>query len=114
MVAGGGRRATSARVCYCGRARSTCTVERNIFNRAYDIAKGWITNDVTANYIATIIVARVQAKKHKVHLGSEAERTLPSAQLPHARDRRTDKDLHVSRSAAVVKKSQKQRKAWRF
>ncbi|GAB7329407.1 hypothetical protein MBLNU13_g01199t1 [Cladosporium sp. NU13] len=87
------------------------------FSIVHTTCKGWITNDVTPNYIAATILARVQAKKHKVRLGSEAEKQSfhEVTQLPRARDRRADKDLQVSSSAAVTQKSsQKQRKACPF
>lgn len=57
--------------CEYGRhARLTDTFERRH-------AKGWIIDDVTANYIATVLAIEVQAKKHKVLLGSDAEIKRP-------------------------------------
>lgn len=57
--------------CEYGRhARLTDTFERRH-------AKGWITDDVTANHIATILAIEVQAKKHRVLLGSDAEIKRP-------------------------------------
>ena len=113
MVAGG-RRATSAGGCCCGRARSTCTLERNIFNRAHDIAKGRITNDVTANYIATFL-ARVQAEKHTKFVSAPKPREgfheVRTSLVPEIAGRtKTFTSADLLRSS----KSQKQRKAWPF
>lgn len=108
LMVGGGMRMLAGE--YGGRAGSTSTFERNIFHRAHDMQKA-----------GSLMMSRPTISPPRFWPQSADERRQSSSrlrsrdkafhqvtQLPRARDRRLDKDLQVSRSAAVITKSQNQ------
>ena len=97
---------------YGGRAESTSTFERNLPSCTRH-AKGWITDDVTANYNPRHDSGhRVQTKNDKVLLGFEAEIKL-STKLRNSLVLEIAGRTKTCKSADLLRSSQSHRNSQR-